>query len=590
MNKTVNINLAGFFFHLDEEAFNKLQRYLEAIKRSFTDAQGRDEIIQDIEARISELFSEKIETENQVITLKEVDEVIAVMGQPEDYQLDEEIFEDDYKSSRKNANYKQLFRDPSNSYAGGVSSGLGHYIGLDAIWVRLLWILLTIFSSGAFILIYIVFWIFVPEANTTAEQLAMRGEAVNISNIEKKVREGFDTVADKVKGVDYDRYGKQAKTGLAAFFEAIGNILMFCLKVFVKFIGVLLILVGATTLIALFVALFSVGTFNIIDAPWTDYVEMANIGAPLWLVALLTFFAVGIPFFFLFYLGLKILVKKLKTIGMTAKIVLLVLWLVSVVMLAIFGIRQATERALDADVVITETLPITSNDTLTLRMQNNPLYNEGYYRHGDFELKYDSEGNRILYSRDVRLIVKSTQDTTASLRILKNAEGSEYNDARRYASNINYGFTMENNVLALDSYLTSNTQDKYHDQQVEVTLYLPEGTTLYANKNTYNYHSNDSWRGDILDHGQEEHYLIVGKDKMLCETCPIDNDDDDWDSNDDWDSDWDEDEDEFNARINSNGEEINVKINENGIEVNKEKVNSLRINENGIQINTSDDN
>ena len=108
MNKTVNINLAGFFFHLDEEAYNKLQRYLEAIKRSFTDAQGRDEIIHDIEARISELFSEKIETDNQVITLKEVDEVIAVMGQPEDYQLDDEIFEDDYLSKKQPARLQVL--------------------------------------------------------------------------------------------------------------------------------------------------------------------------------------------------------------------------------------------------------------------------------------------------------------------------------------------------------------------------------------------------------------------------------------------------------------------------------------------------
>ena len=391
-----------------------------------------------------------------------------------------------------------------------------------------------------------------------------------------------------MKDVDYDRYGKQASTGLAAFLEAIGSILMFCLKVFVKFIGAILILVGASTLIGLFVALFSVGTFNIIDAPWTDYVEMANIGAPLWLMSLLVFFAVGIPFFFLFYLGLKILVKNLKSIGTTAKFILLGLWLASLIMLAVFGIRQATERALDADIVTTETVPITANDTLTLKMQNNLKYNKGYRRQNDFELMYDDDGNRILYSRDVRLIVKSTQDSIASIQILKNAEGSEYNDAKRYASNINYNYTFNNNVLALDSYLTTGTENKYHDQQVEVTMFLPVGTTLYADKNTYDYHSNDSWRGDILDHGQEEHYLIVEKDKMLCETCPVDTNDDDWDTDDE---NWDNDDDEFNAKINSNGEEFNVKINENGIEVNNEKVNSLRINGDGIEINSrSDDN
>ena len=94
MNKTVNINLAGTFFHIDEDAFAKLTRYLDAIRRSFSDPNGQDEIIKDIEARIAELFSEKIEESSQVISIKELDEVIAVMGQPEDYVIDEEIFED----------------------------------------------------------------------------------------------------------------------------------------------------------------------------------------------------------------------------------------------------------------------------------------------------------------------------------------------------------------------------------------------------------------------------------------------------------------------------------------------------------------
>ena len=85
MNKTVNINLAGIFFHIDENAYAKLQRYLEAIKRSFTDSQGQSEILLDIEARIAELFNERIKDEKQVISIKEVEEVITIMGQPEDY-------------------------------------------------------------------------------------------------------------------------------------------------------------------------------------------------------------------------------------------------------------------------------------------------------------------------------------------------------------------------------------------------------------------------------------------------------------------------------------------------------------------------
>ncbi|MEH6706108.1 MAG: PspC domain-containing protein, partial [Galbibacter orientalis] len=200
MNKTININLANTFFHIDEDAYIKLQRYLDAIKRSFTDSQGKSEIIADIEARIAELFTERLLHERQVITTKEVDEVITIMGQPEDYLVDEEIFEDEPKSSKSNTRkpHKQLFRDTDHKYIGGVCAGLSYYLGIDALWVRLLFILTTLLS-GFGILVYILFWILVPEAATTAQKIAMTGEPVNISNIEKKIKEGFDEVTEKVK-------------------------------------------------------------------------------------------------------------------------------------------------------------------------------------------------------------------------------------------------------------------------------------------------------------------------------------------------------------------------------------------------------
>ncbi|WAC03244.1 PspC domain-containing protein [Lacinutrix neustonica] len=139
MNKTVNINLAGIFFHIDEDAYLKLQRYLEAIKRSFTDSQGRSEIISDIEARISELFTERVKHDKQVIGTKEVDEVISIMGQPEDYIVDDEIFEDEPQNHyRSKSASRKLFRDTDNSYVGGVSAGLAHYFGVDAIRIRLI--------------------------------------------------------------------------------------------------------------------------------------------------------------------------------------------------------------------------------------------------------------------------------------------------------------------------------------------------------------------------------------------------------------------------------------------------------------------
>ena len=262
MNKTVNINLAGTSFHIDEDAFGKLSRYLDAIRKSLKGADGSEEIMQDIEARIGELFSEKIESPSQVVTLKDLDEVISVMGQPEDYEVDDEIFEDvppssgAYSKSRANASHKQLFRDVDNKYISGVSSGIGHYIGIDAIWIRFLWILLVVAGMGSPIVVYILLWILVPPALTTSEKLKMTGEPVNISNIERKFKEGFDNVADRVKNVDYDKYGNKVKSGASSFFDGLGNVIMTLFKVFVKFIGVLIIIVSLFTIIGLVVGVF----------------------------------------------------------------------------------------------------------------------------------------------------------------------------------------------------------------------------------------------------------------------------------------------------------------------------------------------
>ena len=566
MNKTVNINLAGIFFHIDEDAYAKLQHYLEAIKRSLTGTHGRDEILNDIEARIAELFSEKIQNERQVISNREVDEVIAVMGQPEDYMLDEEIFEDETASTRTKG--KKLFRDTDHAYIGGVSSGLGHYLGIAPIWLRLAWVLLTIFSTGAFILIYIALWIFVPEAKTTADKLAMRGEPVTISNIERKIREGFDDVSGKMKDINYEKYGYKARSGASSAATALGDGIMFILNLFVKFIGILLLLIAGTTLIGLFIGLFSIGTFGIIEAPWTEYVEMVGPGTnSIWIISLLAFFAIGIPFFFLFVLGLKILVKKLKSIGRPAKLVLLGLWIISVLGLIFFGIQQATERAIDGEVVITETLPVKANDTLYISMKGNPQLNSTPYKSGSFRFS-NVDGEDLIWSQDIRLIVRATQDSLGRLEIKKAAEGKNREEAMARAENINYTTNFSGNRLELGGQLTTRPENKYRDQEVQVTLFLPEGVVLYAEDNTYSFHRNSDWYDDILENGDEEQFLLITKDGTACLDCPAEEEDPWGDSEENWDE---ASEDEgVNARLDLDGEEINVKINRKGVKVNDE--------------------
>lgn len=588
MNKTVNINLAGTFFHIDEDAYLKLQRYLEAIKRSFTDSQGRSEIIADIEARISELFSERVKHDKQVIGNKEVEEVITIMGQPEDYLVDDEIFEDEPQSthsSNKRTNYsKKLFRDTDNSYIAGVASGLGHYLGIDAIWVRLLWILLSIGSGGTFIFIYILFWVLVPEAMTTSEKLTMKGEPVNISNIEKKIKDGFENVSqnvsDAVKNIDLPKQGNRIKSSSKTFFDAIGDVIMFFFKVFAKFIGIILMIVGASALIGLIIALFSVGIADAVNIPGIDFFNAANAAnIPVWFMSLLLFFAIGIPFFFIFYLGLKILVNNLKSIGNIAKFSLFGLWLMAIIGLVFVGVKQASEFADEASIIQKEQLKITSSDTLYVSMKGNTAYSKQFGRHSN-NLKpvYDENDKKLLYFTDVSLIIKSTKDSVASISIDKNSRGSSYKNAKMRAEKINYNYALNGNRLELDGYLTTAFDNKFRDQQIEVILYLPEGTILFADENTNSFHRNISYsyyssdgdveyrtdfnhNDDMLDDGMEGHYLKIMSNEIRCLDCK---------------------EDEFKIKVNLDDDNSEFKLDENGLRIKNDST-SIKINKNGVK-------
>ncbi len=522
MKKTVNINLAGTFFHIDEDAFGKLSRYLDAIKKSLSDPQGGDEIIRDIEGRIAELFSEKIESNTQVISTSELDEVIAVMGQPEDYSVDEEIFEDAPVSGSKRTTYNQLFRDIDNKFISGVSSGLGHYFKIDAIWIRLIWIFLTFITSGMIIPIYILLWILMPAAVSVSDKLKMNREAVTITNIEKKFKEGYEAVADGIKNADYDKYGQKINSGASGFFDTIGKIFMTIFKIFGKFFGVLMVIVGFSTVIALIIGLFTAGTLGIYkDGASMDYVNVVNTSdAPIWLISLLLLFAVGIPFLALAILGLKILIKNLRSMGWTAKIILIVLWLASLVGIAIIAIHQVTEQAFDEEVITEHMVPVHAGETLKLAMRSNSLYDTDVSRRYGLKLKYNENDEQIIYSSDVRLIVRSSKDSIGRMLVEKKADGSSSRDAKERAEAINYGFTLENGTLLLDGYLTSAVQEKFRDQEIEIILYLPEGVILNADESTYSFHRNDSYYNDILDNGMEGYNLIVEDDFLKCLDCP----------------------------------------------------------------------
>ncbi|WP_299781793.1 PspC domain-containing protein [uncultured Formosa sp.] len=590
MNKTVNINLAGTFFHIDEDAYQKLQRYLDAIKRSFTDSQGRSEILADIEARIAELFSERVKHDKQVISSNEVEDVISIMGQPEDYLVDDEIFEDEPIAKPRSKSVKKLYRDTSNSYIGGVASGMGHYLGIDAIWIRLIWVLLSLGSVGTFILIYVLFWILVPEALTTAEKLTMTGEPVNISNIEKKIKKGFEDVSDTVKNVDYEKYGSKVKSSSKSFFDTIGDIFMFILKLFAKFIGIILIVIGAVTIFGLLISLISLGSSSFFHPWWMDYPDAVNTtGLPLWLGSLMVFFSVGIPFFFVLYLGLKILINNLKSIGKVAKFTLLGIWLISLIGLITIAVKQASDHALDSMVTQKETLLFNTQDTLHIKMVRKSKFNRRMNRSNDFQIVYDESDQKMIFSRDVNIDIRSTKDSVATIQIEKESKGQNYLDAKDRAEKIIYNYSINNNELLLDNYLLTDYKNKYREQNVQIIIFLPEGTYINFNKNTRTFLNHKRSPDNIISYDNANHTVKILNDAIECLNCDDIEEDDHEDL-----IDLNINNGNGSLKINSDGvkiknDEVDIQIGNTGVKAQSSEVN-VNIDENGINITTDDDN
>ena len=578
MNKTININLGGTFFHIDEVAYQKLKRYLDAIRRSLSDdPQGRDEILNDIELRIGELLSERVKDQRQVVNENDIDEVTKIMGKPEDYLVDEELF-DDQPKHRSRTSSKKLFRDGDDKFLGGVSAGIAHYFGVDTLWIRLAWIVSVIAGFGIGILIYILLWILIPEAETTADKLQMKGEAVNISNIEKKIKEEFDNVSTIVKDGVNDVTSKvrnsdvknKAKSGLEDLIDTLGKIFLAIFKVFGKFIGAILIFVAAATLIGLIFGAFSWGSIEILGFgnDWVEYPPFFfDSVVPSWLLILFTFLAVGIPFVILFMLGLRILSSNVKSFSTTTKLSLLGVWIISILGLGFAGINFATQKAYDGVNNQSEELTIVANDTLKVNMLGNEdLSNQRELRRRyGYENVYKGDIQK-LFSTRIDVDVKSTDNSNAYIKIRKQSEGNNRLNANNDAEAIEYTFAVTDETLNLNGYFLSDFKNKFKEQLVSITLYLPINSVLYLDNSTRTFLNDVDNVQNIYDRDMPKNYFKMTENGLECLDCDPNIFGDEYKRNNEL----------FNLNIDENGVEIKVNDGENDAQV--------KINENGISI------
>lgn len=353
MKKTLTVNLGGTVFNIDDDAYRLLDNYLMNLKQHFSKSEGADEIVDDIERRISELFSEKMASGLQVITLADVEEVISRMGKPEEMDNEDggNRREGGYGPgawSREEGTQKvrrRLYRNPDNKMLGGLCSGLAAYLGWDVTLIRLVLFLTMIFGCGALIPIYIICWLVVPEARTAAEKLSMYGEAVTVENIGKTVTGGFEKVADGVN--NYMRSDKP-RTLLQrigdAFVTVIGWILKIGLILLVIVCAPVLFSLGVAFVALLFAAIavaFGGGAALFSMFPTMDIVMPASPFAAI-AMYIAGILLVAIPLFSLVHAILRGMLKW-QPMPVGLKWTLLLLWVASAIIFGLcFAISDCT--------------------------------------------------------------------------------------------------------------------------------------------------------------------------------------------------------------------------------------------------------
>ncbi|MFH0892149.1 MAG: PspC domain-containing protein [Candidatus Falkowbacteria bacterium] len=343
MEKTINITLGGLVFILEEDAYEKLSAYLESIKKHYQTPSEGEEIADDIESSIAEKFSARVDARKKVVTLKDVEEIIGIMGTIEEIAKEEEEIDGKKTDSRAEGDTeepakKRLYRNSDDIVVAGVCSGLAVYFGVDPIFVRLLFIIFTFFN-GIGILVYVVLWMIMPVAKTGAQKLEMRGRPVNLAEIQEAVKQKSKMIGregkEALKKIRSDKRWYQVLNFpirvIERIFLVFKKIISVVFPVLSIFFGVVFLLATLAAILGLTIALgamiLHIGSpFIRSDVPLN---ELAS--DPFYYLATLSiYFTVFVPLVFLSFLSITMIRRK-NAFAPIASGILVGIWMLSIV-------------------------------------------------------------------------------------------------------------------------------------------------------------------------------------------------------------------------------------------------------------------
>lgn len=591
MKTTVNININKQAFIIDEDAYQKLASYIENIRSRFNNEVEAKEVIEDIEARIAELFSKQTNSMNPVVDLRMVDDIILKLGRPED------IFMEDESENKQASNVspsnstrrinRKLYRNPDDKKITGLLSGMGLYIGYDdASVIRIIFLVsfvgLAFITGGASVvfipIIYFILAAVIPLANTASEKLQMRGEDVNLNNIKNNVvnemNRGLNSASSFGHGI-MNNSSSTVKDIFSGIGKAIAGMFVFSSisSLFISIFIFILIIAGSNTDVAnMFVS-------NLVD------LHIANIG--LLLVGI-------IPSIAIIYYGLRwILGNSIRRPGISW--LLIGLFVVGSILLSYVATKQVIEWQSNKKVYNEIDITSVKSDTIKIISKNNKnINNDGTnFTFGNFEVNGLSRIGDEIYWRNSELDIIKGDKLILSKNII--SQGSNEENALSKIRNVKYSMYSDSNSIIFDDFYSFPLKDRVRAQKVKLVLEVPVGKVIYLDKSTKNFIYDIDNVTNTYDKEMVGHYWLMTEQGLKCLDKVFKDENEDEEDN----------EEELNNAADSiksdlkNAENVDININSNGVSLsidkkdgtdskitikdNKDKGANIKIEKNGVE-------
>lgn len=480
MKKTVNINVSGQLFHVDEDAYEVLSRYLKSLEHSLDQQEGGREIYLDLEARIAELFHEKRGSGSQIVSLILVEEVIQQIGTPEEMLGDshQPSFQQEGETSKVIS--RRLFRDGEEKMIGGVAAGIAAYFQIDPTVVRVLAAIL-IFSGIGFGF-YLLLWIVIPEAKTPAERLRMKGESVNLKNLQDQAKQEIRNMESKMNGW----LKKEPQNIFERFLAFLHQIFRFFLKIISKIVRWILLAIFICFLVTL--VFFLIGIFftgiqigsnhflpSEISSFLSHFLPEGFDAFSFWAIGFLLVLA---PIYGVVSISIRLIFQLpknnpiLKKVNASVGILTAIGWILAFVLGVQLAMEFRTHDLVTQKIALPNSLKYTLvNEQIALPKSEISLLEEGVSWFMD---------QRNWYQNQVEIEVNDSPDSTAFAQVVKYSRGKDREKAHQSAESIRYTLKVDSaGTIILPRHFSFPNSQAYRGQKIDIQIFLPKNSEIH---------------------------------------------------------------------------------------------------------------